>query len=455
MTREIFLARTEEQEKFKQVLRTHQKNLSKPGEKDLPFILLFYGEGGMGKTRLIRRLEEIAEKESSFKGKFNILFLDWENKQSRYLGLQIGHDNIQPETMLRVLHEALDAQGWGKAFNEYRKLVKGLQDTKKKVEEKLKEPEINPKVQEQVRKFGPVVIAWMISKIPGVDLLPEEQLKSLLDKGIKVSAEVLPLVNQFVEDALTPEEYQIYAQPQEQLAKELGKGIANIAKGKPLVIFLDTYEIVDRPECDYTLRSVIKHSSKRVVWVIAGRSNLADSGMRGRFYFKGYKRNFPEDWIYAKLLSEFGLVEIYRYFTQLVPERPLNRQQIEDIARFSLGIPFVINQVAAMWKEGKPLDEIIAPVTTVLGETTSRQQVIKTTCERFLVHCFSAKERERDLQAVYALAMMRRPDVELLKAMLDVTDLEQELQSLQERYSFIWVERVRLDEKLAQFLRSS
>jgi tetratricopeptide (TPR) repeat protein len=49
--------------------------------------------------------------------------------------------------------------------------------------------------------------------------------------------------------------------------------------------------------------------------------------------------------------------------------------------------------------------------------------------------------------------MMRRPDAKLLKEMLDVADLEPELQSLRERYSFIWVEQIRLDEKLAQFLR--
>ena len=165
MAREIFLARTEEQERFRQVLRTQYKSLwqilqepvpgfSKPVENDLPFILLFYGEGGMGKTRLIHRLQEITEGEKEFKGKFNILFLDWEDKKKLNIGLQVGHDNIQPETMLRVLHEVLDARGWGKSFDEYRKLVKQLKEIEDKVDRELKKPELNSELQAQVRKLG-------------------------------------------------------------------------------------------------------------------------------------------------------------------------------------------------------------------------------------------------------------------------------------------------------------
>jgi signal recognition particle GTPase len=86
MAGEIFLARTEEQEKFKQVLRSHYKSLmqilqtpvfarSQPSENHLPFVMLFYGEGGMGKTRLIRRLQKITEEESTFADKFNTLFV--------------------------------------------------------------------------------------------------------------------------------------------------------------------------------------------------------------------------------------------------------------------------------------------------------------------------------------------------------------------------------------------
>jgi tetratricopeptide (TPR) repeat protein len=70
------------------------------------------------------------------------------------------------------------------------------------------------------------------------------------------------------------------------------------------------------------------------------------------------------------------------------------------------------------------------------------------------MHCFSAPEREKDLQAIYALALMRRPDPELLRQMLDEPDLELRLQTLRQRYSFILVEQWRLDEKLNRFLRA-
>jgi tetratricopeptide (TPR) repeat protein len=62
---------------------------------------------------------------------------------------------------------------------------------------------------------------------------------------------------------------------------------------------------------------------------------------------------------------------------------------------------------------------------------------------------------EHDKKAVYAMAMMRRPDNELLKAMLGVTDLEPEMRSLKARHSFVLLEGkgIRLHDKLESFLQ--
>jgi tetratricopeptide (TPR) repeat protein len=472
MTRTIFLGRTEEQQKFRQVLRSHLPgffekhlpSLTRPfrksitEERNLPFILLFYGEGGMGKSTLLRRLRQIVDgsskekEDTAFKDQFNELFLDWEDQQKLRQDLKVGHDHIHPETVLAVLHKAMVDKGWGGYFDSYTKLVEEIQKIEAKVDRELK-AQPNSDLPQQVLDLGAKGLVNLIrttaAAIDPTAVSAMSTLEPALKTTLQVSAEGLFQARKFVQKALSAKEYDTYAQPHERLAEALGRGIAELAKRKPLVILLDTYEIVDRPECDYTLRTVLRCGGSRVVWAIAGRANLADSQRRVNDYFRGYKQDFSDDQLYARALSEFSLSEIQQYFQETVPDRPITEKQATALARFSLGIPFVISEAAAMWREGKPIEEIVAPVPVQLGGTSPHQQVVKVASERFLKHCF----HERDLRTVYALAIMRRPNAMLLQAMLDVEDLGRELQSLKERYSFIWVDQVRLDEKLANFLR--
>ena len=458
---ELFLGRTEEQERFRQALRSlqpgwlqrHLPTLTKPfakppeDERNLPFLLLFHGEGGMGKTTLIQRLHQIVEQDKEFRDQCQLLFLDWERERDRPASkLKVGHDYIQPETVLQLLYKALVNAGWGSFFEAYRRQGKEIERVEQKVE-KMVRSRPNPDLPAAVTSGGAAGIAWLVRKA-GLEVSSTE-----VEKTLKVSAEALHQAREFVQKALTPKEFATYAQPQERLAEALGQGLATLARRQPVVLLLDTFEIVDRPECDYTLRTAIRCSGPRIVWAIAGRANLADSGRRGNAYFRGYKADFPDNRLYATALSEFSVEDIQTYFQQIVPDHPITAAQAAELARFSLGIPFVLREAAAMWREGAAMAAIVAPVKIELGQIAAHQQVINQTSERFLVHCFSAKEKEQDLQAIYALAMLHRPDVALLKAMLDCEDLEERLQSLRQRYSFIWVERVRLAEKLAHFLR--
>lgn len=457
MAEEPFLGRTEEQAQFRRVLQSHlpsiwQRTLPtlsrpfiKPRKFQSPYLFLFYGEGGMGKTKLVRQLKRIAETE--FAKQIEVLFLDWE-AEKHIPSLQVGHDNIEPRSVLEVLYQSLAQRtNWGRYFEGYRQKVERLKAAESKVEKVANIPTENPLLS-KVSQLGAKGIAAMIrTQTAGVNLVPTETIQL----GLDTSAELLYQARQAVQRALTPEEYQVYEQPDQILAQALGKGIAAIAKQKPLVIVLDTYEIVDRPTCDYTLRQVMRQSDGQGIWVIAGRANLATSEPRGKDYFRGYAQDFPEDRLYVKEMRQFDPTEVAQYFQQVVPDRPLQPDQAEQIARFSLGIPFVISQAAAMWKEAKPIAEIVAPPTQHSG--TTRDRVVKETCERFLKHCFIEPERDQDLQAIYALAILRRPDAELLRQMLDQPNLEPALQGLRQRYSFIWVDQLSLDNKLSQFLR--
>ncbi|MEO1402067.1 MAG: hypothetical protein AAFV72_12585 [Cyanobacteria bacterium J06635_1] len=460
-----FLGRTEEQAQFRRVLDEYKTNwaqknlptftnaLTKWSGKaktapEKPYIFLFYGAGGMGKTTLTRRLASLIDTE--YAHQFQHFLLDWEDKQKLNIALQVGHDHIESDKILDVLHDALTKAGWGKYFDDYGKQRKQLSDIEAKVDKALSGQPSDNAMLNEVAKRGAQGIAFIIRRSTGLEAASKD-----IESVLKISAEALSQTRQFVQRALETQEYDLYANPNERLAEALGKGLTKLTQQKPLVLLFDTYEIIDRPECDYTLRHVMGHSGGRVLWVVSGRSNLADSGQLGGGYFRGYKRDFPEDRVYAKQLSEFGIDEIQKHFAAVAPQQTeLTDEQADAMSRFSLGIPFVVNQAAVMYRDGKPVEEIVEPVQRELGKTTARDAVIKATCERFLVHCFSAKDRAQDLQAIYALALMRRPNAELLREMLEVTDgLERRLQTLRERYSFILVDELRLDEKLANFLR--
>ena len=450
MANEPFLARTEEQEKFKQVLDGLLLPIQLQADK--PFVYLLYGEGGMGKTRLVHRLHEIVKIEQPYEHMFNILFIDWELERDNHPNLQVGHDNIEPETVLNVIHDAFDRCGWGKRFQKYREAAETLNKAEAKIERELQSKPDN-EVYAQLRRIGSKPIATLLRKnIPVVgELIPQDSLEEGISLAAQLSVDLANQARNLIQEKLTPVEYDIYREPHTQLARALGQSIAGLAKNRPLVIFLDTYEVVDRMECDYTLRQAIMESGTHVVWVIAGRANLADSVRQGDSYFRGYKSDFANDRIYAQAMSEFGLEEILKYFRTVAPKRPLTEDQASAIAEFTLGIPFAVSEAAAIWRQGVSFKEITEPIPPSEADLTARRRIVNAMSERFLKHCIGADAR--DLRAVYALALMRRPNADLLRAMLDAASLMHELQGLRERYSFILVDEMRLEEKLSTFLQ--
>jgi hypothetical protein len=163
MAARIFLARQEEQKKFREVLRSLQaqfgwwrKNLpmvakllsaKKESVSTSPHIFLLYGEGGMGKTSLGKRFGEIAKKK--FSNCFEVLSLDWEEKKNEFPSLKIGHDAIQPESILETIYQTA-SKGREGCFKEYQRVGEKL----KKIEEKAdKEIQVRQGTAQNMLRF--------------------------------------------------------------------------------------------------------------------------------------------------------------------------------------------------------------------------------------------------------------------------------------------------------------
>ncbi|MCA6504061.1 MAG: tetratricopeptide repeat protein [Pseudanabaena sp. M135S2SP2A07QC] len=456
----IFLARTEEQKRFREVLRSLQPNVGwlsqnlptvakyLPAKKETvstsPHIFLLYGEGGMGKTSLGRRFCDLTREE--FPDRFQVLRLDWEEAKNEYPSLNVGHESIRPESVLETIYLTV-SKGHEGIFEKYRQVEKTLKQIEDKVDKELQAR------QGEGAEYAPILkkgLSWSLGalrKLPQVEVLLGAG-DGKVDEAIADSA-VSALVG-LMKKRLSLEERRIFATPHRQLAEALGHGLQAISAQKPLVLLLDTYEIVDRLECDRVLRMVIKAAGRRVVWAIAGRQNLADSKKVFQDYFQGYRDVFSEN-LYVYPMSEFSREQVSEYFAHPEIDVPLSDEAAESVKQFSLGIPFVVQQIAAMRQQGIELATILSAPSADRDDESPREAVVRATSDRFLRYCLD----EHDQKAVYAMAMMRRPDNELLKAMLGVTDLEPEMRSLKARHSFVLLEGkgIRLHDKLESFLQ--
>ncbi|MDE5107324.1 MAG: HEAT repeat domain-containing protein, partial [Trichodesmium sp. St17_bin3_1_1] len=67
---------------------------------------------------------------------------------------------------------------------------------------------------------------------------------------------------------------------EELLARGLIDGINKLEQNTSLVIFFDTYEIIGSRKCEDAVRRVIRGTNETIIWVIAGRFNLAKNTWR-------------------------------------------------------------------------------------------------------------------------------------------------------------------------------
>ena len=445
VNQKLFLGRVEEQKQFRNALR---EVLAAPTNEELPYIFLLYGDGGMGKTTLARRLYDIAQTEQPFESEFEVLWVDWEDERRRSPRLQVGREYVRPEDVFDILCQRAIQKGWQREFEAYQKAVKMRAEADKKVAAAL-EPSGERDEFTELRQAGAKKIAQILrTQWPFIGELGEKAVQAFLDAGIRVSteraAQLLAVLVTRLRDHLNPEQFNLFLNPNEQLARTLAEGFERTAKRKPLLLFLDTYEIVDR--ADLWLREVMRAAGPRIVWIISGRHNLVRSRQFGSEYFKGYAEEFPRRLVACDLL-QLAQQDLRQIFADIAPERPLDERAVEALSRATRGIPLAIEQAAEMWKRGVALTDIIGEI----DEATPHREIIQKMTARYLRHAPDA-----DKPLLYALALARG-DIEILRAMLrsadgSPNDLEALLRRLERDYASVHAERARLHDDPAFFL---
>ena len=440
-----FLGRIEEQKQFRAALK---EILGAPKSETLPYIFLLYGDGGIGKTTLARRFRDIASDEVDFRGKFDLLWVDWEDEQKKFAALQVGREHISPESVFDVIFTVAQRNGWGKYFSAYKNAIQQRKVADKKAAETLSASGEKDEFALLRGASAGAIATFIRAKLPMVGNGGEELTKILLDAGIKIGAEQAYTLRTAVEARLRSrlgvEQFDLYVTPNESLARALADGIKRLAKHKHLLMFLDTYEIIDR--ADIWLRAVMQAAGPNILWSISGRNNLVNSRQFGSQYFKGYSEDFSRRLV-AYDMRQLALTDVIRYFSACVPERPLDEKSAEAFRRATRGIPLAIEQAAEMWAKGIPLQEIVGNT----DDATPQKEIVARMTERYLVHV-----QDGDKVALYALALAQG-DLEILRAMLATREnngfnLEQRLQDLARNYASVHAGENHLHEEPELFI---
>ncbi|MCJ7531336.1 MAG: tetratricopeptide repeat protein, partial [Anaerolineales bacterium] len=443
-----FVGRMDEQKGFRTALLGM---LNPPHGETQPYICLIYSDGGMGKTTLARRFRDIAETEQPLEGEFQILWVDWEDESQLSSALQVGRENITPETVFDVIHTVSIRQDWGRYFTAYQDMLKKREKAEM---EAVKALESSGERDELAAFRGASVSALaklVRTNLPAIGKTGETLVQTFLDAGIKVSAEQAAHLRTMLETRLRarlkPDQFNTFLYPHEQLALSLAKDLKKIASQRPLILFLDTYEIVDH--CDHWLRKVIQVAGPKILWVICGRNDLEHSHSTGTTYdFKGYAEEFQYRLITFDIY-QLTLEDLHNYFAARVPQRVLDDGAAEVICRATRGIPLAIEVAADLWAKGIALEDIGGDTR----DTTPHKEIVAKMTAQYLRHGVA----EGDRVAIYALTLARG-DIEVLRAMLRPADekdfnLEVVLQRMARDYASVHAAEARLHDEPAVFFR--
>jgi tetratricopeptide (TPR) repeat protein len=486
---DIFVAREEQMESFQRLLLRwaeiyeEQKASSKPSEVFKPNltqnlecpVVLIYGRGGYGKSTLLGEWHnEIKEFRDGFFRVSKIIHCDqFSTTQINTLRHPTSPDavltpeieRVEPGWFFELIREEL-CRALGieaKEFKEYevaKKLVQAAQKDADKEIESLKADKNNK--YEWIGDLSGILIKYTLKNVvPNGAMIPDPVLDAVqktAGKTINISAVQLHELRKRLQAKLD-KKFNHYLNPEMMLAAGLGQDLFLMARKKPLIIFIDTYELMS--EGDDLLRLVMSVAGSRVGFVIAGRDDLySDRSLRGTGTLGyqsitsrnlGFGVNFLEE-----ATGRFSKANIKEYFDLLIQERPhlpsISDEEVEWIDNLTLGIPLAVRIVAATYLSN-PKKELLQPEQPVNSSSnlskerkTLEKEVLEVVVQRYLIHANISPD---DKLRLYALALLRRPlqeeQARLREAIINPSGVKsvlpaggEEFYRLHRRYSFVF-----------------
>ncbi len=342
-----------------------------------PCVLAYYGIGGIGKTSLLRKLEE-----------------DLVGREEHQLYIRHDFENDKVKEPVEIMKNMVQAFVEKCSF-DMSLFDMGYYQYKKLCYNEAVKPEMDSYI-EKSRLLSYVVD--VTGDIPGVDIV--SKLFAAIDKGQAIIRTSLRNNKKIFADILSvTDEKEMLRKLPDLLAIDLEENLSD--KDKPLVVFLDTYESLvneaaslgDPLASDEWLRNEIIPYVPNTLWVIAGREKL-----------KWKERAGSSDWCDADeqnleqhCLGALAPTDANRFLYESGIDDELLRSQIYKLTN---GVPLYLDICVDTYESLRGRGQI--PVIDDFGKDT------ESMINRYIRYLDADKQ-----QMAYIMACLKRWDREM------------------------------------------
>lgn len=480
----VFVGRTDELARFRAVLgevSTSQparflgrwrRHTPKEGEVDRPRVLLVHGQGGIGKSWLMRQFEAMADANLAHSpvspGRVRTAWLDWEDERRERPSLYAGAEAPNLLTVLDALQRKMidacgsDAKardGAGRAFASYRDAAARM-------------PQYAAKFAAVARtgragsQFTPGDAAALSRSLASIGLtlgghpagalgLSPDQVATSAQAVGRLSEAAIRAVTGKKSGEIPLEEYDLVTAPERELTRRVAVALSALTVTTPLVLFLDTGEVMGSVAWN-GLRLLMTQTGSRVVWVVGARLET-EAGAGTSTPVADFVRHIGSTRVMLMSPTRFDDQLIADYLRSRTPGRDYTNEHIDLIARFTRCLPLAISLAAELLEHGEDVEDVCAEMDNGLpGNVVSRL------ARRYLVHTDRQdyppdNPRNDDLAKILGLALAYgdlRADPNLLAALWNVTDPLAAFQDLARRHDFVSPLSRRLHDGVRDTLRT-
>jgi hypothetical protein len=436
-------------------------------------VVLVHGLGGSGKSRLLRQFREMADgslpDSPVSPGRVQTVWLDWEDEQRDQPSGYAGADGPGLATVLDAVQRAVTgafaadakaAERAGQAFGEYR------QGTARMPQYAARFADVIAQSRQAGSAFTPADAAALLKTGASAGLvgighpggilgLTPDQIAAAAQAAGNLSDAAVRAVTGRKPGEITRAEYDLVTDPARELTRRAAAAVRTAAGRVPLVVLLDTGEIIGGRAWGW-LRRVMTQTGPQVIWVAGARFETeAEAGYDSPV--AQFVRDIGDEHLILMSPTRFDDQMIRDYLARRTTGRSYTDAQIDMIARYTKGLPLAVSLTAQLLGDGEPVEQVCHEA----GDEHPGS-VVSALARRYLVHAERQNyppgdPRAGDVMKILGLALTfgdLREDPDLLAALWDVEDPLAAFQDLARRHDFVLPLSRRLHDDVRDTLRT-